>query len=112
MSAPSDVRLACQIMPEAGVFAPARLFERTDLKLPLPVPIAPRRLVPRQLTGVGFTHCPLGLGRLDRRLDEGEAFDAVFDRGELDALGRLPAAARSLDGRRDLGIDVGEALEI
>src|SRR5271166_1400767 len=28
----------------------------------------------------GFTHCPLGLGRLDRRLDEGEAFDAVFDR--------------------------------
>ena len=60
----------------------------------------------------GFTHFPLALDDLTDRLDEGEAFDAVVDGREVDALRRLLARARGFDRRGDFGIDVGEALEI
>ena len=46
-------RVLLKFGPRPAYLPRPDFVERTDLKRPLPVPIAPRRLVPRQLTGVG-----------------------------------------------------------
>ena len=54
----------------------------------------------------------IGFRRFHCGLDESEAFDAVFDGREVDALRRLLPRARRFDRKRDLRIDVGKAFEI
>ena len=64
----------------------------------------PRRLKLRPLA--------VGVRRLDRRLDESEALDAVVDAGKCAPLRRLLALARGFDGERYFAVDVGEAFEV
>src|SRR6185437_13731830 len=80
-----------------------------------------KRLIPDALAapeGAGVSRAsrlhPLavGLRRLDRGLDEGEALDPVVDGREVGGPDRLFARPRGFDGERDLGIDGGETLEI
>src|SRR6185295_8741293 len=53
------------------------------------------------------------LRRLDGRLDEGNSLQAVVEIGKEDGLvPRLSTFAPRQDGFRDLGVDVGETLEI